>query len=111
MALLSLWAHLEYLEPIRESLCRQERRLHEEFSSRLAVATTSIYPAEVSPNESEDRQFLEGATRQVFVNKYERDPHARSAAFGIGAQFVTAATLTFNKPTVIWAVNSSTSIT
>ncbi|MFM0062940.1 HNH endonuclease [Paraburkholderia aspalathi] len=79
-ALAALWSHIEYLERVRDGVCRQERELHEEFSGRLRrVAATPIYPDEVFPSESENRKFVEGATRQVLVNQYERDPRARSA--------------------------------
>lgn len=78
-ALLSLQAHIEYLESVRRSVCRQERMLHERFSARLPVAVEPIYPDEVSPHEVKHREFIEGATQQVLVNRYERDPHARSA--------------------------------
>ncbi|USX08236.1 HNH endonuclease [Paraburkholderia fungorum] len=77
--LAALWAHIEYLEPIRRGACRQERELHEQFSSRLPVVAAPIYPDEVLPPETDDRKFLEGATRQVLINQYERDPRARSA--------------------------------
>lgn len=78
-ALAALWLHIEYLEPIRGGACRQERELHEEFSARLSAIIVPIYPDEVSSNEFESRKFIEGATRQVLVNQYERDLHARSA--------------------------------
>jgi 5-methylcytosine-specific restriction protein A len=78
-ALAALWAHIEYLEPIRGGACRQERELHEEFSARLPVFAGPIYPDEVLPNQSGDGKFIEGATRQVLINQYERDPRARSA--------------------------------
>lgn len=79
LALLSLWAHIEYLEPTRGSACRQERGLHERFSARLPVIVSPTYPDEVSPAECENRGFVEGATRQVLVNRYEREPRARAA--------------------------------
>ncbi|BAX58650.1 hypothetical protein BSFP_014670 [Burkholderia stabilis] len=79
LALQSLWTHIEYLEPVRRSVCRQERTLHERFSARLSVTAASIYPDEVSPHDFENRKFIEGATRQVLVNQYERDWRARAA--------------------------------
>ena len=78
-ALAALWAHIEYLEPIRGGACRQERDLHEEFSARLPVVAAPIYPDEVPPIQSKNRKFIEGATRQVLINQYERDSRARSA--------------------------------
>ncbi|WP_250501602.1 HNH endonuclease [Caballeronia sp. AZ7_KS35] len=77
LALSSLLAHIEYLEPIRKSACRRERRLYEQYSALLSVAAEPIYPDEVSASRSDDRNFVEGATRQVLVNQYERDRRAR----------------------------------
>lgn len=77
-ALAALWAHIEYLEPTRGSVCRQERKLYEEFSGRLRLFRPQIYPDEVSHSEFSSQKFIEGATRQVLVNQYERDSRARS---------------------------------
>lgn len=78
-ALIALRAHIEYLEPIRGSTCRQERALYDEFFMRLPFARAPIYPDEVSQSEFNHQKFIEGATRQVLVNRYERDANARSA--------------------------------
>lgn len=78
-ALAAVWAHIEYLEPIRGGACRQERVLHERYSARLAVTAAPIYPDEVLLDLPANSTFVEGATRQVLVNQYERDPRARSA--------------------------------
>ncbi|WP_321941654.1 HNH endonuclease [Paraburkholderia tropica] len=78
-ALAALESHIHYLEPKRGSVCRQERALLEKFSAQLTVAAVPVYPDEVAPIEFDDWEFFEGATRQVLVNQYERDPHARSA--------------------------------
>lgn len=75
-ALSALWAHVTYLEPIRGGECRQERVLHQQFSALLPVSTVDIYPDEVAADQ---QVYIEGATRQVLVNQYERDAGARSA--------------------------------
>jgi 5-methylcytosine-specific restriction protein A len=46
----------------------------EELWSRLIGKSATIYPDEIIDS---DRQFIEGAVQQVFVNRYERDPEAR----------------------------------
>lgn len=77
LALSALIAHVRYLEPIRNAACQQERRMHKQFTALLSQPTVEVYPDEVPADHQQ--VYIEGATRQVLVNQYERDPKARSA--------------------------------
>ena len=56
----------------------QTHELDEEIGAHLPDAVAPIYPDEVQ-DQLAHGTFAEGATRQVLVNQYERNPRARSA--------------------------------
>lgn len=76
LALASLSAHIAYLEPTRGSTCVQERALHARYSALLPREPIIVYPDEIFFDKT---SYTEGASKQVLVNQYERDPKARSA--------------------------------
>lgn len=76
LALASLSAHIEYLEPTRGSTCVQERALHARYSALLPREPIVVYPDEIPSGQT---TYVEGASKQVLVNQYERDAKARSA--------------------------------
>jgi 5-methylcytosine-specific restriction protein A len=76
LALASLLRHIEYLEPARGSTCVQERALHARFSTLLPDEPVIVYPDELPAGQP---KFVEGSSKQVLVNQFERDARARSA--------------------------------
>ncbi|NRO99617.1 hypothetical protein GWC77_27575 [Paraburkholderia sp. NMBU_R16] len=51
--------------------------LYDELATPLLDVVAPVYPDEL-PEEPANGSFVEGATRQVLVNQYERDSRARS---------------------------------
>lgn len=73
-ALSALRQHIDYYEAIGNTTLRKQRAICEEFSSIANVTQVDIFPDEV---EELDESLLEGKTRKVSVNIYERNPIAR----------------------------------
>ena len=79
-SLSALWQHIDYYEPINNVRLRAQRKIYDEFSKIAEleivdeVEIVEIFPDEVSENNTE---LLEGKTKKVSVNIYERNPIAR----------------------------------
>ena len=73
-ALSALRQHIDYYEAIGKSTLHKQRAICEEFSSLASVVAVGIYPDEV---DESDPSLLEGKTRKVSINIYERNPIAR----------------------------------
>lgn len=73
-ALSALRQHIDYYEAVGNSTLHKQRAICEEFSVLANVSQVDIFPDEV---EESDDSLLEGKTRKVSVNIYERNPIAR----------------------------------
>ena len=73
-SLSALWQHIDYYEPIVNVRLRAQRKIYDEFSKIAEVEIVEIFPDDVSEDNPE---LLEGKTKKVSVNIYERNPIAR----------------------------------
>ncbi len=73
-ALSALRQHIDYYEAFGNSTLHKQRAICEEFSALANVSQVEIFPDEV---EESEESLLEGKTRKVSVNIYERNPVAR----------------------------------
>ena len=73
-ALSALSQHIDYYESIGNTTLHKQREIVEKFSKVAEVEVAEIFPDEVSDINLE---LLEGKTKKVSVNIYERNPIAR----------------------------------
>ncbi|RZM79616.1 HNH endonuclease [Leptolyngbya iicbica] len=73
-ALSALRQHIDYYEDIGNTTLHKQREICARFTKIAAVDIQEIFPSEVT---EEDESLLEGKTRKVSVNVYERNPIAR----------------------------------
>jgi len=72
-ALSALRQHIDYYEGVGKTRVRTGRIIYDRFVELAKIDTEEVFPDEVS----EDETLVEGKTRQVRVNVYERNPVAR----------------------------------
>jgi len=73
-ALSALRQHIDYYEAIGKTTVHKQREIYDRYSEIAEIDTVEVFPDEVS---EEDEKLLEGKTRKVNVNIYERNPAAR----------------------------------
>lgn len=73
-SLSALMQHIEYYEAFGNTVLRQQREIHNQFSQRANIQSVEIYPDEIYPDMEDLR---EGKGKKVYVNVYERNPAAR----------------------------------
>ncbi len=73
-ALSAVRQHIDYYEAIGKTTLHSQREICERYSYIAEVETTEVYPDEV---QEEDVTLLEGKTKKVNINIYERNPIAR----------------------------------
>ena len=73
-ALISLSAHLDYYENVSNTNVLKRRKIYNKFLEKIENKTQIIFPDEVEKNE----KFLEGKSKKVYVNVFERNTAARN---------------------------------
>lgn len=73
-SLSALRQHIDYYEAIGNTTLHKQREICDNFSQIAEVDIAEIFPDEVNENNTE---LLEGKTKKVSVNIYERNPIAR----------------------------------
>lgn len=73
-ALISLSLHLDYYEEISNTKVITRRKIYKKFLAKLNSNTDIIYPDDIESNE----KFIEGKSKKVLVNVFERNTVARS---------------------------------
>lgn len=73
-ALISLSAHLDYYENVSNTRVLKRRKIYDKFLEKLDNKTSIIYPDEIDEKEI----FIEGKSKKVYVNVYERNTAARN---------------------------------
>lgn len=73
-ALISLSAHLDYYENVSNTRVLKRRKIYDKFLEKLDNKTSVIYPDEIDEKEI----FIEGKSKKVYVNVYERNTAARN---------------------------------
>lgn len=73
-ALSALRQHIDYYEAIGNTTLHKQRDICDRYSAIAQVEIVEVYPDEVTEN---DESLLEGKTRKVNINIYERNPIAR----------------------------------
>jgi 5-methylcytosine-specific restriction protein A len=72
-ALISLSLHLDYYEQVSKARVVQRRKIHDRYLKILNYDSIIIYPDDVEADE----KFLEGKSKRVSVNVFERNSVAR----------------------------------
>lgn len=72
-ALLSLELHFNYYEEKSKSTIKNKRKIFLEFLSLLDMKNNIIFQEELI----QDRKYIEGSTKQILINSYERSTIAR----------------------------------
>jgi len=72
-ALISLSSHLDYYENISNTRVLKRRKIYNKYLEKLNVPSQIIFPDEIDETE----KFIEGKSKKVFVNVYERNTAAR----------------------------------
>jgi 5-methylcytosine-specific restriction protein A len=73
-ALISLSLHLDYYEEISNTKVIKRRKIYDFFLSKLNSNIDIVYPDDIESNE----KFIEGKSKKVLVNVFERNTVARS---------------------------------
>ena len=73
-ALISLSLHLDYIEEITSTKVIKRRKIYEIFLAKLNSNIDIVYPDDIESNE----KFIEGKSKKVLVNVFERNTVARS---------------------------------
>lgn len=73
-ALISLSLHLDYIEEITNTKVIKRRKIYENFLAKLNSNIDIVYPDDIESNE----KFIEGKSKKVLVNVFERNTIARS---------------------------------
>lgn len=73
-ALISLSAHLDYYENVSNTRVLKRRKIYNKFLEKIENKTQIVFPDEVEENE----KFLEGKSKKVYVNVFERNTAARN---------------------------------
>lgn len=73
-ALSALRQHIDYYEAIGKTTVHKQREIYDRYSQIAEIDAVEVFPDEVS---EVDESLLEGKTRKVNVNIYERNPVAR----------------------------------
>jgi len=72
-ALTSLSAHLDYYENVSKTNVVKRRKIYDLFLKKLDNKSQYVFPDEIDERE----KFLEGKSKKVFVNVFERNTAAR----------------------------------
>jgi len=72
-ALISLSRHLEYYEQVSNTNVVERRKIYNEFLSLVGTSQHISFSDEIN----DDEPFLEGKSKRVYVNAFERNPIAR----------------------------------
>lgn len=72
-ALISLSRHLEYYEQVSNTNVVERRKIYNEFLSLVGTSQHISFSDEIN----DDEPFLEGKSKRVYVNVFERNPIAR----------------------------------
>lgn len=72
-ALVSLSRHLDYYEQVSKTNVIKRREVYQEFLKLVVSISKISYPNEIDENET----FLEGKSKKISVNIFERNPIAR----------------------------------
>lgn len=73
-ALSALRQHIDYYEAIGNTTLHKQRDICDRYSAIAQVETVEVFPDEITET---DETLLEGKTRKVNINIYERNPVAR----------------------------------
>lgn len=72
-ALISLSSHLDYYKNISNTRVLKRHKIYNKYLEKLNVLSQIIFPDEIDETE----KFIEGKSKKVFVNVYERNTSAR----------------------------------
>ncbi|MTE25669.1 HNH endonuclease [Winogradskyella ouciana] len=73
-ALISLSAHLDYYENVSNTRVLKRRKIYNKYLEKLENKTQLVFPDEIEKSE----KFLEGKSKKVYVNVFERNTAARN---------------------------------
>jgi len=92
-AIYAVSQHLEYYEDLRKTKLLQIREIRDRYSTQLATEDRAVYPDDL-PTGSE---YVEGKSKQILVNVYERNFEARTVCLKYYGHDCTVCGFNFEK--------------